>query len=99
MPAKRTMYMIDGKPHWICAKCKEKKPATDFWKNCLNTNGLNANCKVCHRSYRSKTQGKPLLVSSWIATLERMFIDTEKSWKSHEKMRVKRLIRECGGQK
>ena len=34
-----------------CSKCKEQKPLSDFAKNAARKDGLQGNCKSCHRQY------------------------------------------------
>ena len=35
-----------------CPKCKQFKPLSEFYKDSRNKDGVRANCKSCHKSYK-----------------------------------------------
>jgi len=44
----------------ICSHCKERKPITEFNKNCSKRDWLQSQCKECHKAMMSRTPKKEL---------------------------------------
>lgn len=44
----------------FCSHCKERKPITEFNKNCSKRDWLQSQCKECHKAMMSRTPKKEL---------------------------------------
>lgn len=53
MPRKQPI-MVDGEECWRCAKCKEVKPAEDFYRLHRNPNGLTYRCQSCSKEHSKR---------------------------------------------
>jgi len=55
--AKRRAVLCNGK---TCSKCKEPKPATEFYKSTMNSDGFSSHCRHCQKLMTRAWQAKNL---------------------------------------